>query len=413
MAHHESIGPRWLLILPRPPSDLSLHTLSVAYGPGLSLALKDASQKTNQAAKQTILDVSVACATLDSGFAELQCLFNLMYTLVCITCAENAIDLQYENDVDVRVCVFDCRNMQDANHLARKQVGRSSIISLTQFAQTRRTWERICSLESENGEDLLRKFLQTRKAVYETPSYLEITRLPGGLTLNAPERSEHLSKAAGNARSSHLSVAVGGTFDHLHAGHKLLLTMTALLLQVTPASGSEADLCLTIGITGDELLKNKRYVEQLEDWDRRQKSVQCFLEDFLQLVEPCHMHDHFEAPPDNGIGSKARSVLQYFNSGLKVRYVEIFDPFGPTITDPAITALAISAEKGWGDAVNARRKDKGWPPLEVFQVEVLSTEKDTSQDNGTDKSEDFRNKLSSTEVRSRIAQKSAIAPASG
>lgn len=35
-------------------------------------------------------------------------------------------------------------------------------------------------------------------------------------------------------------VAVGGTFDHLHAGHKILLTMTALL----------STKSMVVGVTG-------------------------------------------------------------------------------------------------------------------------------------------------------------------
>lgn len=36
-------------------------------------------------------------------------------------------------------------------------------------------------------------------------------------------------------------VAVGGTFDHIHAGHKILLTMTALL----------AEDSMVVGVTGN------------------------------------------------------------------------------------------------------------------------------------------------------------------
>ena len=43
-------------------------------------------------------------------------------------------------------------------------------------------------------------------------------------------------------------VAVGGTFDYLHIGHKMLLTYCAIT----------TDKELTIGITGEQMLKKKK-----------------------------------------------------------------------------------------------------------------------------------------------------------
>jgi cytidyltransferase-like protein len=42
---------------------------------------------------------------------------------------------------------------------------------------------------------------------------------------------------------------MGGTFDHMHLGHKLLLTQACLLTKDT----------LHVGITGDALLAKKAY----------------------------------------------------------------------------------------------------------------------------------------------------------
>ncbi|QSL66482.1 hypothetical protein MERGE_000862 [Pneumocystis wakefieldiae] len=49
-------------------------------------------------------------------------------------------------------------------------------------------------------------------------------------------------------------VAVGGTFDHLHAGHKILLAMSAWISE-------ENVVC---GVTDKVLLKNKKYAELIE-----------------------------------------------------------------------------------------------------------------------------------------------------
>ena len=44
-----------------------------------------------------------------------------------------------------------------------------------------------------------------------------------------------------------------GTFDHLHNGHKILLTITCQL----------STNSVIIGLTGSELLKNKKYADEL------------------------------------------------------------------------------------------------------------------------------------------------------
>ena len=69
-------------------------------------------------------------------------------------------------------------------------------------------------------------------------------------------------------------MVVGGTFDHLHVGHKLLLTAVALVLEPLDR---EREGRLTIGVTGDALLVNKKYAEVLESWEERWQSTADFL----------------------------------------------------------------------------------------------------------------------------------------
>eukprot|EP00002_Diphylleia_rotans_P017618 TRINITY_DN3418_c0_g1_i2.p1 TRINITY_DN3418_c0_g1~~TRINITY_DN3418_c0_g1_i2.p1 ORF type:complete len:260 (+),score=45.13 TRINITY_DN3418_c0_g1_i2:59-838(+) len=96
------------------------------------------------------------------------------------------------------------------------------------------------------------------------------------------------------------NVALGGTFDHLHSGHKLLLTAAAAVCSAR----------LVIGISDDGLLKAKKYSEFLEPWGHRSASVS----QFLGTIKP----------------------------GLELELVPINDPFGPTIVDPSLEALVVS-----------------------------------------------------------------------
>ncbi|KAL9102811.1 MAG: hypothetical protein Q9163_002089 [Psora crenata] len=404
-------GARWLLLLPPSPTELTLHALHAAYGPGLKSALKDASLATNETSTRTILDIGVAHrAQSRSDFASLQHLFGILYKLTCIICTEQNIDLQYDNDVDTRFFLFDCCT---DGALPKSQEKSLALLSFQQIAQSRRPWSRICALESKVGEDLLQEFFCFRREIsaHSLPDPT-ISRLPEGLYMTEAAHLSPESEASPSSPSRHhCSVAVGGTFDHLHAGHKLLLTMTAFALFVAANTECNETMCLTVGITGDELLKKKQYIEELENWDLRQASVKAFLLDVLEFIPPRHIHQQTQCVTVSA--SNGREVIDVFQSGLHVRYTEIFDPFGPTITDPNITALVISAEtRSGGDAVNSRRQEKDWAPLEVLEIGILDTEVSDAHSKSNSVQNDFQNKLSSTEIRARIHKKRTMASGS-
>ena len=88
------------------------------------------------------------------------------------------------------------------------------------------------------------------------------------------------------------SVAVGGTFDGMHYGHRKLLTLA--VSSVLPNTGK-----LTIGITTDEMLQQKEFSELIPHINERIKGVR----DFVDTLAP---------------GMKNR-----------VRIVPIVDQFGP------------------------------------------------------------------------------------
>ncbi|MCJ1453444.1 hypothetical protein MMC28_003791 [Mycoblastus sanguinarius] len=387
----------WLLLLPRPPSDVSLNTLRVAYGPGLTRALQDAS-KVSAGALTPTLDIAIAYEDYPTfKFLRVQSLLGLMYRLICVICTEQSIDLHYDNDVDARFVLFH----KKTGSISQQAELNNSIIDLVVLARCRRAWECFCSLESESGETLAREFLKIRtEHLGQSVEAFSQYRVPGGLSIQS---THHHNDSSEDVRRQHLSVAVGGTFDHLHAGHKLLLTMTALVLDPKSTPGR----CLTVGITGDELLKKKKYQEELEDFYQRQSAIQDFLLDILEFVSPKHVLESTRDIPSSQ--PHGREVHNTLKSGLTIKYVEIFDPCGPTITDEAITALVLSAEsRAGGKVVNDKRGEKGWLALDVFEVDVLYAGEDG--DGGTTGAESkFESKISSTEIRRRIHQRSATA----
>eukprot|EP00956_Cyclotella_meneghiniana_P006301 scaffold8267_cov74-Cyclotella_meneghiniana.AAC.1 len=70
--------------------------------------------------------------------------------------------------------------------------------------------------------------------------------------------------------SLYSSVAVGGTFDGLHYGHRKLLTLA--ISSVEPLNGR-----LMIGVTKDEMLKHKEFSDRIPTLEQRIKGVLDFV----------------------------------------------------------------------------------------------------------------------------------------
>lgn len=172
------------------------------------------------------------------------------------------------------------------------------------------------------------------------------------LVKNPSTASEvHKNYRLANQKAKYNSVpisAVGGTFDHLHDGHKILLIVSAFLTSKR----------LIVGVTGPELLKNKKYAQFLESYDLRVSNVLAL----LNAIKP----------------------------SLSTDIYEINDVCGPTAKIQDINALVVSLESSKGaDYVNNVRSNLGWNPLDVYTIGVL----------GSADSDDFQNKMSSTDYR--------------
>ncbi|KAF4630682.1 hypothetical protein G7Y89_g7461 [Cudoniella acicularis] len=401
-------APPSLLLLPPPPTIVSAASLSAAYKPSISgtvSALKTLPTSTE-------LQVVLPCPGLHGRlqrprselYHEVQSLLTGVYSLICAVCAHLEVEVESDNPsaVDARILLLNYDGSQSVSEdfVFDAQVA-GPIIDLATLAVTRRRWHRIFSVDGEEGQKLLANF--TTLANRTTPPLsVPVSTVGGGVSL--VQRASDSPRSPPGSVSSHLVVIVAGTFDHLHAGHKLLLTTTALLLQ--PASkASTAPRRLIVGITGDELLKNKKYAEYLGTWEQRQDDVVDFLLSILCFTrsssEEAIRTDYLDEPGPNG-----RAIHTTLKAcSIRIECVEIQDPFGPTITDESITALVVSGEtRSGGQAVNDKRTDQGWKSLEIFEVDVLNA--DQTEDEGTETA-DFGSKISSTAIRKRLAEKAS------
>ena len=127
-------------------------------------------------------------------------------------------------------------------------------------------------------------------------------------------------------------VAVGGTFDELHRGHKALL-MKAF------AVGEH----VLIGLCSDEFVEKLGKPHVTASYEERLKELETFL----------------KAP---GLSEKAEIV-------------PLNDPYGPTITDRCIDALVVSEEtETTALKINQKRREAGLPPLIIVTINMVPAE---------------------------------------
>jgi pantetheine-phosphate adenylyltransferase len=149
-------------------------------------------------------------------------------------------------------------------------------------------------------------------------------------------------------------VSVGGTFDRLHAGHRLLLASASRAV----AGGG----VLYVGVTSAELLANKAYGALVESYADRAANARAF----LALCDP--------------------------ESSIEVRVgpLDASPPLAATVRD--MSGLVVSRETAAGaEALNDMRSSGGLAPLRVVVVDLVRG------------GEGEELKLSSTRLRERDA----------
>lgn len=413
MASEDIPIPLSLLLLPPPTSS----ALKVAYAQPLTYVLRSVAKLPNESRKASILDIALPClfpsaqdrSIRSSIYDQVQKLLARLYRLLSIICAQQNIEVEGPGGVNVRVFLLDYSQDLQVDGEEKPSSLKSSLsgplINLPTLAQCDRPWTRVYSFGCEGSEAFLRSFKSLRARLLPKAQSVDTVIVLGNTEMNDTTTSDiPVTHAEKRSDRKHESVAVGGTFDHLHAGHKLLLTMTAFLLEAPLVATRKRSLAniddrtLTVGITGDELLRNKMFAEYMQSWGDRMEWVLDFLVGILDFSPPEKGSLVWGSVPDSGGKVFKVSLL---GPHIDIKCVEISDPFGPTITDESISALVISAEtRSGGAAVNEKRRGKGWAELEVFEVDVLDAGEEGDDESRAVK-EDFASKISSTEIRRR------------
>ncbi|EAA30383.1 hypothetical protein GE21DRAFT_10201 [Neurospora crassa] len=450
-----------LLLLPFPPHPSNRTLLDAAYRPPLTAVLSKLKHANPHGASKLIIAVAVPILQgppyqLRSKtllWSQAQALIAGLYAIISVICARLKISTEIDGgpgSVDATVVLVDHdrgRKPLSAEDRALRGDSKSSnslietnntvVVDLATFADAYHPWNYIFHVRTEQGIRLNEVYLQMAEGKMIGAHALrqeQLVGVEGGLTLHHGLVGDDTTAGAGaaggagNGEGRRVSgvpvVCLGGTFDYLHPGHKLLLTAGALLLGVP--SKDELSLPATsprrrepckyiIGITGDELLKNKKFAEYVQSWETRARNVIYFLSRLLQLSDKGWREAMGPAAGDN-IHSAAAAGVQIdekdgdfraaFRDGtIIVQCVRIQDAFGPTVTEENIDVLVVSGEtRSGGKAVNDKRAEQGWKTLEVFEVDVLNAD-EIPEDVGEDvkATEDFTSKISSTVIRQQRA----------
>ncbi len=116
-------------------------------------------------------------------------------------------------------------------------------------------------------------------------------------------------------------IAVGGTFDRLHGGHRALLS-----------KAFEVGRSVVIGLTSDEMLEKEA----------------------------------------DGLAVRKRLLEDYLKGKGRYKLTVLGDPYGPAIEDPEMDAIVVSEEtRPRVMEINGIRRSRGLAPLEIITIPMV------------------------------------------
>ncbi len=130
-------------------------------------------------------------------------------------------------------------------------------------------------------------------------------------------------------RAPYSIVAMGGTFDVLHRGHRMLLR-----------TAFDKGRRVMIGVTSDNFAHHLHKPHKIDPYPTRKKTLEGLLRRW-------------------GVLSRASIV-------------ELHDRFGPAIGSSRIQALVVSKRtRKTGYEINRRRRVQGFKPLDIVAIDLL------------------------------------------
>jgi len=127
-------------------------------------------------------------------------------------------------------------------------------------------------------------------------------------------------------------VAVGGTFDEFHKGHRALLS-----------KAFEVSERVLIGLCTDEFVRRMRKPHPVDCYEKRLEELKNFL----------RSHGWLE----------------------RAEIIPLNDRYGVTLSGGCVEALIVSREtEPTAHEINEKKKEKGLPPLEIIVIEMVPAE---------------------------------------
>jgi pantetheine-phosphate adenylyltransferase len=127
-------------------------------------------------------------------------------------------------------------------------------------------------------------------------------------------------------------VALGGTFDVLHKGHRQLLRQAFRIGKI-----------VTIGLSSDK---------------------------FARILHKPHKVDSFLVRK-----RELQKLLAKWHVSRRARIVELNNRYGPTVTTSKVQALVVSRRTlGTAYEINSMRRSKGIRPLEIVPIDLILAE---------------------------------------